>query len=107
MRTTRDTSVDLPDPEGPTSATCSPGSTVRLITSTPFFPIVPGRSGHEHRQDCGRGCGLHRRPLGKATSPEEQERQAEALAGLKGSIISAWVSAQYPDAELYTDVALG
>ena len=24
-----DTSVDLPDPEGPTSATCSPGSTVR------------------------------------------------------------------------------
>ena len=45
-------------------------------------------------------------PLGKATSPEEQERQAEALAGLKGSIISAWVSAQYPDAELYADVAI-
>ena len=45
-------------------------------------------------------------PLGKATSPEEQERQAEALAGLKGSIISAWVSTQYPDAELYADVAI-
>lgn len=45
-------------------------------------------------------------PPGKATSPEEQERQAEALAGLKGSIISAWVSAQYPDAELYADVAI-
>ncbi|AVD71379.1 hypothetical protein [Desulfobulbus oralis] len=45
-------------------------------------------------------------PLGKATSPEELERQAEALAGLKGSIISAWVSAQYPDAELYADVAI-
>ena len=45
-------------------------------------------------------------PLGKATSSEEQERQAEALAGLKGSIISAWVSAQYPDAELYADVAI-
>lgn len=36
----------------------------------------------------------------------DPERCAEELAELKGSTASAWLAAQYPEAELYTDVAI-
>lgn len=34
------------------------------------------------------------------------ERCAEQLAELKGGTASAWLAAQYPEAELYADVAI-
>lgn len=36
----------------------------------------------------------------------DPERCAEQLAELKGSTASAWLAAQYPEAELYADVAI-
>ncbi len=48
-------------------------------------------------------------PLAKELGPAagaESKRHAEQLAELKGSVAAEWLATQYPEAELYADVAI-
>ncbi|MDO5675799.1 MAG: hypothetical protein Q4G66_12945 [bacterium] len=49
--------------------------------------------------------GAIKKELGPSTKVDINER-AELLAELKGTIASEWLEAQYPEAELYADVAI-
>ncbi|NLZ17900.1 MAG: hypothetical protein GX087_09250 [Desulfobulbaceae bacterium] len=49
--------------------------------------------------------GAIKKELGPATKVDINER-AELLAALKGTIASEWLETQYPEAELYADVAI-
>ena len=49
--------------------------------------------------------GAIKKELGPSTKVDINER-VELLAALKGTIASEWLEAQYPEAELYADVAI-
>lgn len=49
--------------------------------------------------------GAIKKELGPSTKVNINER-AELLAELKGTIASEWLETQYPEAELYADVAI-
>ena len=49
--------------------------------------------------------GAIKKELGPSTKVDINER-AELLAELKGTIASEWLETQYPEAELYADVAI-